>query len=141
MPDENCKLRPCPYLSCANHTWWLWFCEQGRPERQGMMFAKMTDTQIIEFVENLPETCIIDVIQENTTYGGRGATLNVIAGIMGITRERVRQVEEKALNKMRHWCRRSLLEHHAKDVYGVEKDPYLTMFPWAAGHREWREVN
>jgi len=106
-----------------------------------MMFAKMTDTQIIEFVENLPETCIIDVIQENTTYGGRGATLNVIAGIMGITRERVRQVEEKALNKMRHWCRRSLLEHHAKDVYGVEKDPYLTMFPWAAGHREWREVN
>jgi DNA-directed RNA polymerase sigma subunit (sigma70/sigma32) len=106
-----------------------------------MMFAKMTDTQIIEFVENLPETCIIDVIQENTTYGGRGATLNVIAGIMGVTRERVRQVEEKALNKLRNWRRRSLLQHHAKDVYGVEKDPCLTMLPWAAGRREWREVN
>jgi hypothetical protein len=99
-----------------------------------MMFAKMTDTQIIEFVENLPETCIIDVIQ-------KGATLNVIAGIMGVTRERVRQVEEKALNKLRNWRRRSLLQHHEKDVYGVEKDPYLTMLPWAAGHREWREVN
>ena len=59
------------------------------------MFAKMTDTQIIEFVENLPETCIIDVIQKNTNYGGKGATLNVIAGIMGVTRERVRQVEER----------------------------------------------
>ena len=89
------------------------------------MFAKMTDTQIIEFVENLPETCIIDVIQKNTT----GATLNVIAGIMGVTRERVRQVEEKALNKLRNWRRRSLLQHHAKDVYGLEKDPYLTMLP------------
>jgi hypothetical protein len=106
-----------------------------------MMFAKMTDTQIIEFVENLPETCIIDVIQKNTNYGGKGATLEAIAGIMGITRERVRQIEEKALDKMRSWRRRSLLQHHAKDVYGVEKDPYLTMFPWAAGHREWREVN
>ena len=105
------------------------------------MFAKMTDTQIIEFVENLPETCIIDVIQENTTYGGRGATLNVIAGIMGVTRERVRQIEEKALDKMRGWRRRSLLHHHAKDVYGVEKDPYLTMHPLPVGHREWREVN
>jgi DNA-directed RNA polymerase sigma subunit (sigma70/sigma32) len=98
-----------------------------------MMFAKMTDTQIIEFVENLPETCIIDVIQKNTTYDGRGATLHVIAEIMGVTRERVRQVEKKALNKIRHWRRRSLLQHHAKDVYGVEKDPYLTMLPWAGG--------
>ena len=102
------------------------------------MFVKMTDTQIIEFVENLPETCIIDVIQKNTTYIGQGATLNVIAGIMGVTRERVRQVEKKALNKIRHWSRRRHLQHHAKDVYGAEKDPYLTMLPWAAGHREWR---
>lgn len=93
------------------------------------MFAKMTDTQIIEFVENLPETCIIDVIQKNTTYDGKGATLNVIAGIMGVTRERVRQVEEKALNKIRSWRRRSLLQHHAKDVYGVEKDAYLKILP------------
>ena len=105
------------------------------------MFAKMTDTQIIEFVENLPETCIIDVIQRNTNYGGKGATLEAIAGIMRVTRERVRQVEEKALNKIRNWRRRSLLQHHAKDVYGVEKDPCLTMLPWAAGRREWREVN
>jgi hypothetical protein len=49
---------------------------------------------------------------------------------MGITRERVRQVEEKALNKIRNWRRRSLLQHHAKDVFGVEKDPYLTILPW-----------
>jgi len=42
---------------------------------------------------------------------------------------------------MRSWRRRSLLQHHAKDVYGVEKDPYLTMHPLPAGHREWREVN
>jgi DNA-directed RNA polymerase sigma subunit (sigma70/sigma32) len=105
-----------------------------------MMYAKMTDTQIIEFVENLPETCIIDVIQKNTTYHGKGATLNVIAGIMGVTRERVRQVEKQAFNKIRNWRRRSHLQHHAKDVYGVEKDPYLTTHPLPAGHREWREV-
>jgi len=42
-------------------------------------------------------------------YPGASLTLEQLGQLMGITRERVRQIEHKALKKMRHPCRSSLL--------------------------------
>lgn len=44
---------------------------------------------------------------------GRQFTLEEIGQLMGVTRERVRQIEAKALKKLRHPMRLSQLAEHA----------------------------
>ena len=122
--------RPCYKLSCKNHMWWWWFSEQGRPINQGEKFHRMTDSEVIDFVEKLPETCEIDLFSRTRAHDNiYGATLEIIAQATGVTRERVRQVEAKAIQKMRLNHRLSLLRDFRQDQYGTEKDPYYTNYP------------
>lgn len=48
----------------------------------------------------LPDTCALD-IAERVALEGRGATLQEIGEAMNMTRERVRQIEEAALELLR----------------------------------------
>lgn len=90
----------------------------------------MTDSEVIDFVEKLPETCEIDLFSRTRAHDNiYGATLEIIAQATGVTRERVRQVEAKAIQKMRLNHRLSLLRDFRQDQYGTEKDPYYTNYP------------
>jgi DNA-directed RNA polymerase sigma subunit (sigma70/sigma32) len=110
--------------------WWWWFSEQGRAKNQGEKFHKMTDDEIIDFVTQLPETCEIDIFNSTRAHDNIfGATLEVIAQATGLTRERVRQIEAKAIQKLRLHHRLCLLRDFKKDQYGTEKDPYYTHYP------------
>lgn len=54
---------------------------------------------------------------ENATHDiqiSRDYTLEEIGKVLGVTRERVRQIESKALNKIRHISRRKMLEAFTK---------------------------
>ena len=121
--------RPCYRLSCIRHFWWFWFCEKGRRGRQGAKFAKMTDEEILDFVDALPYTCEIDLVKAPHPYGNSpGVTLNNIALAAGITRERVRQIEAQALENLgRNW--RLMHLEDFRETYHTETDPYFTMYP------------
>lgn len=129
MPCGQGEDRPCYRLSCLRHMWWWWFCEQGRRGKQGSKFAKMTDGEIIEFVEALPITCETDLIRQKTPYYNAGCTLKTIADATGVTRERVRQVEEKALKNLELKFRRAFIEDFQGQHFGLEADPLYTMYP------------
>jgi len=51
----------------------------------------------------MPETCALDVADRG------GATLGEVGSVLGVTRERVRQLEERALRRLRHPVRRARL--------------------------------
>lgn len=50
---------------------------------------------------------------------GRQFTLEEIGRLMGVTRERVRQIEAKALKKLRHPMRMNQLAEHANSRVGL----------------------
>jgi DNA-directed RNA polymerase sigma subunit (sigma70/sigma32) len=110
--------------------WWWWFSEQGRPRNQGEKFHNMTDDEVIDFVTQLPETCEVDLFNKTRAHDNiYGATLEVIAAAVGVTRERIRQIEAKAFQKIRQQHRAVLLKDFFQDQYGTEKDPYYTHYP------------
>jgi hypothetical protein len=59
--------------------------------------------------ERLDQACIWAA----TACPGRQFTLEEIGQLMGVTRERVRQIEAKALKKLRHPARMRQLAEHA----------------------------
>lgn len=74
--------RPCPYVSCAHHLYLDVHAATGslklnHPGREP---------------DELAETCALDV---------EGATLETVGALMNLTRERVRQIEDTALKKLR----------------------------------------
>jgi len=109
--------------------WWWWFCEKGRRGKQGYKFTKMTDTEIIDFVTDLPFSCEIDLINAPNPYGNSpGVTLNNIAQAVGVTRERIRQIEATALENLgRSW--RVVHLYDFRQIYATETDLYQTMYP------------
>lgn len=106
----DCKgqARPCPFVSCADHVYPIAVMEA----RRGSPFYGLEPWQ-------LPETCTLDVADRG------GATLEEVGAILGITRERIRQIEEKALARMKLTARRHRMDfeepidqrsHAASDV-------------------------
>jgi hypothetical protein len=77
--------RPCPFVSCSHH-----LALDVHP-RTGSIKSNFPDKEL----EDLPTTCALDIADAG------GATLEVVAGIMNITRERVRQLEVAALSNFR----------------------------------------
>ncbi len=57
-----------------------------------------------EWIWSLEYSCVLDLADR------RDATLEEIGLVMGVTRERVRQIEVKALRRVSHWRKRHLLE-------------------------------
>ncbi len=76
--------RPCPFVSCKYHL----FIDVS--PRTGAIKLNFPDLEVWE----LPESCALDVADRG------GTTLEDVGAIMNLTRERIRQVEVKALAKL-----------------------------------------
>lgn len=76
--------RPCPYVSCKHHL----FIDVS--PRTGAIKLNFPDLEVWE----LKESCALDVADRG------GTTLEDVGAIMNLTRERIRQVEVKALAKL-----------------------------------------
>ena len=81
--------RPCPYVSCKHHLYL-----DVNPET-GSIKLNFPDLEVWE----MAETCALDVADRG------GITLEEVGEILNLTRERIRQVEAKALRKLRHASR------------------------------------
>jgi hypothetical protein len=76
--------RPCPYVSCKHHL----FLDVSA--RTGAIKLNFPDLEVWE----MNETCALDIADRG------GTTLEDVGAIMNLTRERIRQVEVKALAKL-----------------------------------------
>jgi hypothetical protein len=74
--------RPCPFVSCSHHLYPVFVL--GAQTR-----SPLSDCEPWQ----MPETCDLDVADRG------GATLEEVGKITGVTRERIRQIEEKALKR------------------------------------------
>jgi hypothetical protein len=77
-------IRPCPYVSCKHHL----FLDVS--SRTGAIKLNFPDLEVWE----MSETCALDIADRG------GTTLEEVGAIMNLTRERIRQVEVKALAKL-----------------------------------------
>lgn len=76
--------RPCPYISCKHHLY------VDVSPRTGAIKLNFPDLEVWE----LSESCALDIADHG------GTTLEDVGAIMNLTRERIRQVEVKALAKL-----------------------------------------
>ena len=76
--------RPCPYASCKHHLY------IDVSPRTGAIKLNFPDLEVWE----MGESCALDVADRG------GTTLEDVGAIMNLTRERIRQVEVKALAKL-----------------------------------------
>lgn len=102
--------RPCPYVGCRYHLALQVNPATGsiglnRPRPAGKSTVwrkrKLGDLaeQAVEWLQGMRETCALDVAE-------RGAILEEVGQLIGVTRERVRQIEEKALRRLASALRR-----------------------------------
>lgn len=84
---EECKdgPRPCPWVSCSHHLYL-----DVNPET-GSLKLNFPRLEVWE----MAETCSLDVADRG------GITLEEVGAILNLTRERIRQVETRGLDKMR----------------------------------------
>ncbi len=92
--DCQNRQRPCMFVSCKHHLYLDVNMETGSikfnfPEKE---------------VWEMKETCALDVADRG------GITLEEVGEILNLTRERIRQVEVKGLNKLRHQTRKNNLK-------------------------------
>jgi hypothetical protein len=77
-------VRPCPYVSCKHHLY------VDVSPRTGAIKLNFPDLEVWE----MGDSCALDVADRG------GTTLEDVGAIMNLTRERIRQVEVKALAKL-----------------------------------------
>ena len=88
-------LRPCPWYSCKHHLALDVDPNTGRIDLRADP----------EHLAELRDTCALDVADRG------GVTLEVVGELLGVTRERVRQLEDKALARLARRGGDQLLEH------------------------------
>lgn len=99
--------RPCPFVSCRYHLY------LDVSPRTGTVKLNFPDLEPDELVE----TCCLDVADRG------GATLEEVAGLQNLTRERVRQVETKAFRRLLDLQSLELTEHADGDRAPVRTIP------------------
>lgn len=120
--------RPCPWVSCKHHLYL-------DVNRNGEICLNHPEQEVWE----LEHSCVLDVAEN-------AVTLEVVGGILQLTRERIRQIEHKALGRLRTKMKgregRELAAHlldlpHREDTRDLSLQPtsprrYLTWAEWAA---------
>lgn len=87
MTRADCEYgpRPCPWVSCRHH-----------------LYLDVTASGGVHInhygldPDEVPATCSLDLTQ------GEGMTIDEVGDVMGITRERARQIEHQGIRKIRH---------------------------------------
>jgi len=95
--------RPCPWVGCRYHLR-LDVLASGEGVR-----VNRSDVE----TESMAETCALDVADAR---GAEGATLDEVGELVGITRERVRQIEGAALVKLLRHLRKAGFDEDLHDV-------------------------
>ena len=78
------------------------FIEDPSPSPQELLEDKDTKEQLIKYVSKLPPREMMVITLRYGLEDGKVKTLDEVGKIFGITRERVRQVEAKAIKKLQH---------------------------------------
>ena len=83
---SDCKghPEPCHWIRCKHHLLWDIYPD----------IKKKDNREIVKCLFKMPITCIFD-------YTNSDHTLEDVAQVFGITRERVRQIQDKALDRIR----------------------------------------
>lgn len=97
------EVRPCPFVSCRHHL------ALEVDEDEGDISFAFPGKQPWE----LAETCALDVAERG------GATLEVVSDMFDLTRERIRQIEGKALTRLQHVSRSALLAPFKDAEFGA----------------------
>ncbi len=107
---------PCPFVSCGYH-----LAIDVRP-RTGSIKANFPDCD----PDEIPHTCTLRVAERG------GATLDDVAAVMNLTRERVRQIQDIALAKIRH----ALGDAAVRDLIDASEDRLAAIDARAAQYGE-----
>jgi DNA-directed RNA polymerase specialized sigma24 family protein len=97
------EARPCPFVSCRHHL------AIEVDEDEGDLSFAFPGKQPWE----LAETCALDVAERG------GATLEVVSDMFDLTRERIRQIEGKALGRLKHVSRSAVLAPFKDAEFGA----------------------
>lgn len=97
LPGGCNGARPCPWVSCTHHLY------LDVNDRTGSIKLNFPDLEAWD----LPETCGLDIADRG------GLTLEEVADVMNLTRERIRQLEQRALLKIRARQDAASLEDYA----------------------------
>lgn len=81
--------RPCPFVSCKYHLY------LDASPKTGSLKINFPDLEVWE----LKETCALDIADRQADVEEDTLTLEKIADLLNMTRERVRQILQKALNR------------------------------------------
>ena len=113
--------RPCPWVSCRYH---LYLDVLPRTGRLILAFPELEPWE-------LSETCALDAADRAAKKGG--FTLQEVGDVMNITRERVRQLEARAREKM---AMKSLMA----ELNGEEEQPMMELPTPSASEQHLRPV-
>lgn len=89
--------RPCPFVSCRYHLY-LHISRNKRRIYINPLVREVGD--IKRALEMLPHTCALDAADLATLSNNRHLTLEYIGNCLGLTRERIRQIERRALERI-----------------------------------------
>ena len=107
---------PCPFVSCKHHV------ALDVNERAGSIKSNFPDCD----PDEIPHTCTLRVAERG------GATLDDVAAVMNLTRERVRQIQDIALAKIRH----ALGDAAVRDLIDASEDRLAAIDARAAQYGE-----
>jgi len=88
--------RPCPWVSCKMHL----FLDVTKAGSLKLNFPAADLDGLITNLEAMEQSCALDVAG-GKDGDGDGVTLEDVGGLMNVTRERIRQMEEKFKRKLR----------------------------------------
>ena len=97
----ECPEGPCPWVSCKHHLYL-----DVSPDT-GAIKINHPDKEPLD----LAETCSLDVADPDRVGAGDGVTLEEVGVLLNVTRERVRQVEGRALVQLRRRATPAVLDH------------------------------
>jgi hypothetical protein len=114
--------RPCPWVSCKHHLLWesraAWLRGKfGRAHGRYITRKAQPDEVLLDLLWDLPESCALDIADRG------GDILEVAGQVLGLVRERVRQVEDVALDRLYLRAKQAGLEPYPVDLPGNEIDP------------------
>jgi hypothetical protein len=92
---------PCPWVGCKHHLY------LDVNQSTGSIKINFPDHEVWE----ITHSCALDVADPSRTGEGDGATLEEVGELLNITRERVRQIQDRSLVQLRRSATEAVRDH------------------------------